>query len=398
MKTTNPDTLIVFAWLAGRYVPAGKLRMTGRLAEFWYGERFLINGYALDPIKLPLTREVFTAEGLQGDLAALGDALPDGWGRYLIKFQYNQALSDLQILSLDASQQRMGGLFFSAELDDAPVGEAHNPAWMVKFSHWLNDNSKGFPERMEYGSSAGGGKPKCLVYSGGQEWMAKFQPGNEPLNKPAIEHGTLKLAKACGIPVPMSRLLTLPGEKQALLIKRFDRDKKNPLHYVSAQTLCGVLFNDMSQVINDTRSYLVLADALSKISSDPQADRVDLFRRIVFNILVNNHDDHVKNHGVLRLLDGQWRLAPAFDLVAGEGGSRGLAMTIGPEGNKATLDNLLQSVDSFGLTPGKAINEITGIVANIQNWKRLFEESGVTISTINEIAWAIQESIDVSGF
>ena len=397
MKTPSPNTLIVFAWLVDRYVPAGKLRMSGRLAEFWYGDHFLQNGYALNPIRLPLTRDVFTAEGLQGDLGVLGDALPDSWGRYLIKRQYNQSLSDLQILTLDASQQRMGGLFFSSELDDTPVFDAHNQEWMIQFSHWLNDNSKDFPERMEYGSSAGGAKPKCLTQIDGQEWIAKFQPGNEPLNKPAIERGTLELAKACGISVPENRLINLPDNKQALLIKRFDRAKMKPLHYMSGQTLCGVLFNDAGQVINDTRSYLVLADTLSKISADPQTDRVDLFRRIVFNILVNNHDDHVKNHGVIRSLNGQWRLSPAFDLVAGEGGSRDLAMTIGPEGNKATLDNLLQSLDSFGLTRLEAINEITTMVTSIQNWKQLFEKSGVTINTINEIAWAIQESIDVSG-
>ena len=397
MKVPNLNTLVVFAWLTDRYVPAGKLRMSGRLAEFWYGDNFLQNGYALDPIRLPLTREVFTAEGLQGDLSVLGDALPDSWGRYLIKRQYNQSLSDLQILSLDVSEQRMGGLFFSSELDDSIVDEAHNLEWMLQFSHWLIDNSNDFPEHMEFGSSAGGAKPKCLIQIDGQEWIAKFQPGNEPLNKPAIEHGTLELANACGIPVPESRLINLPDNKQALLVKRFDRDKKKPLHYMSGQTLCGVLFNDTGQVINDTRSYLVLADTLSKISADPQTDRVDLFRRVVFNILVNNHDDHVKNHGVIRSLQGQWKLSPAFDLVAGEGGSRDLAMVIGPGGSKATLDNLLKSVDSFGLTRLEAINEITAMVACIQSWKRLFEESGVTINTINEIAWAIQEAIDVSG-
>ncbi len=397
MKISNRNTLVVFAWLTDSYVPAGKLRISGRLAEFWYGDHFRQNGYALDPIRLPLTREIFTAEGLQGDLGVLGDALPDSWGRYLIKRQYNQSLSDLQILSLDASQQRMGGLFFSSELDDSLVDEAHNLEWMFQFSHWLNDSNNDFPERMEFGSSAGGAKPKCLIQIDGQEWIVKFQPGNEPLNKPAIEHGTLELAKACGIPVPKNRLLNLPDNKQALLIKRFDRDKKGPLHYMSGQTLCGVLFNDAGLVINDTHSYLVLADSLSKISSAPQIDRVDLFRRIIFNILVNNHDDHVKNHGVVRSLDGQWRLSQAFDLVAGEGGSRDLAMVIGPEGSKATLDNLLQSVDSFGLTRREATNEITIMVASIQNWKQIFEESGVTIHTINEIAWAIQESIDVSG-
>jgi len=117
----------------------------------------------------------------------------------------------------------------------------------------------------------------------------------------------------------------------------------------------------------------------------------------VFNILVSNHDDHVKNHGVIRSPGGHWRLSPAFDLLAGEGGSRDLAMAIGPEDSKATLDNLLQSVASFGLTRFEAINEITAMVANIQNWRQLFEKSGVTINTINDIAWAIQDTIYVSG-
>ena len=77
MKVSNSDMLIVYAWLAGSYVPAGKLRMSARLAEFWYGDHFLQKGYALDPLRLPLNRQVFTADGLQGDLGALGDALPD---------------------------------------------------------------------------------------------------------------------------------------------------------------------------------------------------------------------------------------------------------------------------------------------------------------------------------
>jgi serine/threonine-protein kinase HipA len=291
----------------------------------------------------------------------------------------------------------MGGLFFSRELDDSLVDETHNLEWMRQFSQWLIDNSNNFPERMELGSSAGGAKPKCLIQIDKIEWIAKFQPGNEPLNKPAIEHGTLKLAEACGIPVPNSRLIDLPDNRQALLVKRFDRDQKKPLHYMSGQTLCGVLFNDAGQVINDTRSYLIIADALSKMSAEPQADRVDLFRRIIFNILVNNHDDHAKNHGVVRSLKGQWRLSKAFDLVAGEGGSRDLAMVLGPEGSKATFGNLLQSVDSFGLSSREAIDEIITMVENIQNWKQLFEDSGVSKNTINEITWAIQESIDVSG-
>ncbi len=397
MKNFRPDTVIVYAWLDGQYVPAGKLRMSGGLSEFWYGEQFLQNGYALDPLRLPLTAQVFSASGLQGNLGALGDALPDSWGRYVLKCRYERVLSELDILTTDTSTQRMGALFFSNDLDDAPSAQSHSVDWMMQFSNWVNDNSAAFPEFIEYGSSAGGAKPKCLVNIDNAEWIAKFQPGSEPLDTPAIEHGTLRLAQSCGIPVPDSRLLALPNGQHAVLIKRFDRLLEEPLHYLSGHTLCGVLINDRGQVINDTRSYLVLADALSQFSSQPVADRLDLFRRIVFNILVNNHDDHVKNHGVIRMLNGQWQLSPAFDLVAGEGTRRNLAMTIGPQGSQATLSNLMQSLASFGLDKSTALNEITQMVLSLKKWKVIFADAGVKSSTINEIVWAIQENIDVSG-
>lgn len=396
MSETNPDSLIVHAWLNEAYVPAGKLCVSGRVAEFWYGESFLVKGYALDPIRLPLTRQVFTAEGLQGDLGVFGDALPDSWGRYLIKRQCGNVLSDLEILSLDASSQRMGALFFSHSLKIAPVNDAHNHQWMVQFSEWLNDHSKTFPEHIEYGSSAGGAKPKCLVQIDNIGWIVKFQPVSEIVNIPAIEHATLCLAKACGIPVPESRLINLPNGKQAILIRRFDRQDNKPLHYISGHTLCNVLVNTRGQVINDTRSYLILADSLAKFSSQMERDRLDLFRRIVFNLLVNNHDDHVKNHGVIRLDNGNWVLSPAFDLVAGEGGSRDLAMEIGPEGCKASFSNLLQSITTFGLDKQQAIDEVIMIFNSIKNWKQIFEAAGVDKKSINDISWAIQDDVDVS--
>jgi serine/threonine-protein kinase HipA len=372
------------------------LRFSGRLAEFWYGDSFLKKGYALDPLRLPLTRQVFSADGLQGDLGVFGDALPDSWGRYLIKRQQGRVLPDLEMLILDSSTQRMGALFFSPNLNQKPSDKAHTLDWMHQFSAWLNDNSKSFPEHMEYGSSAGGAKPKCLVNVDNLEWIAKFQSGNELLSIPAIEHGTLKLALACDIPVSDSRLIDLPDGKQVILIKRFDRSLREPLHYLSAHTLCNVQLNESGQAINDTRSYLILADILSQMSSQPKQDRADLFRRIVFNILINNHDDHVKNHGVIKSEKGQWRLSPAFDLVAGEGASRDLAMEIGPDGCKATLSNLMQSLASFGLKKSQALDEINSILKILKNWKRIFEKAGVNEKAVNDIAWAIQDDVDVS--
>ncbi len=395
MENQDQDTCLVHAWLDGDYIPAGKLRLTAGQAEFWYGNHFLEKGYALDPLRLPLTRKVFQSDRLQGALGALGDALPDSWGRYLIKRQYGQTLTDLDILTLDRSNERMGALRFSRSFETPPPPEAHTHEWMEHFETWLNDNSAPLPDHIEVGSSAGGAKPKCLVDYEERKWMAKFRAADDVLEKPFVEHGTLRLAEACGIPVPDSKVLQLPSGRYALLIERFDREKRTCVHYISGKTLCGVLNDDRGLVTNDTRSYLILADNIAKVSDSPGADRLDLFRRAAFNILVNNHDDHPKNHGMIRAIDGTWRLSKAFDLVAGEGDSRDMAMAVGPAGNRATLSNLLRGSPSFALKMDAARDEIAAMIGKLAGWRECFSEAGVPERTINDITWAIQEKADV---
>ncbi|MFV2060559.1 MAG: type II toxin-antitoxin system HipA family toxin [Gammaproteobacteria bacterium] len=395
MNTLNTNTVVVHAWLNGAYVPAGKLRLSGQQFEFWYGAGFLSNGYALDPIKLPLTETIYHANGLQGDLGVFADALPDSWGRYLIKQHYGQDVSELEILTLDCSSQRMGALFFSTELNDTPSDKIHSDEWMAIFSEWINDNNKTLPESLMLGSSAGGAKPKCLVRLDDREWIAKFQPANEITDKAAIEHGSLSLARSCGITAAESKLLILPNNQNVVLVKRFDRNNNNPIHYISANTICTVLKNETGAVSNDTRSYLILADNLSKISSQAVEDKRELFKRIIFNILIGNHDDHSKNHGIIRDSNNNWKLSPAFDLVAGEGG-RELSMIIGPEYTKPSFNNLLQSIKSFGLNKIQAIAEIEFMLTKIKNWKTVFQDAAVPEKTINDIKWAIKDNVDVS--
>ncbi len=240
MTDDDDNSAFIHAWLDDRYVPAGKLMQTSRGYEFWYGNSFLKNGYALDPIRLPLTEKIYFEPSLQGVLGGFGDALPDSWGRYLIK-RKNGALNNIELLTIDASTQRMGGLFFSRDLNSKSVATSHDLEWMKQFSAWLCDHTHEFPAHTEFGSSAGGAKPKCLVKYQNKEWIAKFQPSNIELNKPAIEHGTLTLAKSCGIPCPESRLIDLPNQQQVVLIRRFSRNNETPLHYLSAKTACEVL-------------------------------------------------------------------------------------------------------------------------------------------------------------
>ena len=395
MTNDDDNCVFVYAWLGGRYVPAGKLMQTRQGYEFWYGNSFLENGYALDPIRLPLSEKIFFEPSLQGVLGVVGDALPDSWGRYLIKRE-NGALNDIELLTIDASAQRMGGLFFSRELNSKPVASSHDVEWMKQFSAWLCDHTLEFPVHTEYGSSAGGAKPKCLVKYQNKEWIAKFQPSNSALNKPAIEHGTLILAKSCGIPCPESRLIDLPNQQQAVLIERFDRNHDTPLHYLSAKTACEVIEDERGVVINDNRSYLILADRISLFSRRPEEDKKDLFNRIAFNIFIGNHDDHVKNHGFIRSVDGHWSLSPAFDLLMGEGDRRDMAMSIGLEGNKASFSNLLSCVESFGLTRSEGVTLIRNMEAQLTRWENLLKEEAIDSRTISDIKWVFEVPTDVS--
>jgi serine/threonine-protein kinase HipA len=128
-----------------------------------------------------------------------------------------------------------------------------------------------------------------------------------------VEAATLSMARACGIAVPAFELRSLAGG-HALLVARFDRSgpisNERRLHYLSASALLNAPYE------SSAGSYVELAQALRRISSEPGQDVAELFRRMVFNLVAGNGDDHVKNHGVRHQGNGVWRLAPAFDLVA----------------------------------------------------------------------------------
>ncbi len=139
-----------------------------------------------------------------------------------------------------------------------------------------------------------------------------------------------------------------------------------------------------------------MADQISKLSTQPEKDKKDLFNRIAFNIFIGNHDDHVKNHGFIRSIDGNWSLSPVFDLLMGEGERRDMAMSIGLEGNKASFNNLLSTIESFGITRSKGITRIQDMEAQLAQWENLLEKEGIDSRTINDIKWVFEVPTDVS--
>jgi len=182
------------------------------------------------------------------------------------------------------------------------------------------------------GSSLGGARPKASVRENdGHLAIAKFPRKDDEVSTVRWEAVALNLAHQAGIPVPSSRV-ELVGDKPVLLLRRFDRDGARRIPFLSAMSMLGARDNQ-------AHSYLELVDALRQHGAAPQEDMHALWRRIVFNILVSNTDDHLRNHGFLYHGNDGWRLCPAYDLnpVPTDIKPRVLTLAINEEDTTASL-------------------------------------------------------------
>jgi serine/threonine-protein kinase HipA len=205
---------------------------------------------------------------------------------------------------------------------------------------------------LEYGSSMGGARPKVTVSYQGAEWIAKLCRRDDIFDQPKAEYATLSMAEAVGIAVPQHELIEVAG-RSVLLVKRFDRHEAGRSHYLSAHA--SINAHRVRVGDNDgPMSYLRIADVLKKISQDAVADLRDLYRRMAFNVLVGNTDDHLRNHGSLMTDSGSYRLSPAFDLLPHPGDLGLQALIIGDQGRLSSLDNLLSACERFGVQNDEA--------------------------------------------
>ncbi len=173
------------------------------------------------------------------------------------------------------------------------------------------------------------------------------------------------------------------------MVERFDREYTEG-SYLRFGLVSGLTLLDCDENYLDRErwSYPLLADELRRWSERPDEDRVELFRRIVFNAAVTNNDDHPRNHAVRRTARS-WRLAPAYDLVPAPLISlerRDLAMTVGTYGRTASVYNLLSQCERFGLTTEAARKEIEKMVATLRNWRDHFRACGVSVKDVEYIA------------
>jgi serine/threonine-protein kinase HipA len=291
--------------------------------NFTYDADFLArpDSYTIDPA-LPITRGNHSVRGLPGSFA---DASPDRWGRHIVAKQLQAearhagknpgTLTDRDFLLGVSDLTRQGALRFRVGggphlSDGTDVPKLVQLPELRQAAHEVEEdpgNLAALKRLLDAGTGGlGGARPKASVQDGERLAIAKFSHQGDQWTVIAWEAATLELAKAAGIETPESQLEHLRSSDPVLILDRFDRVGQRRIGYVSAMTM-------LQEQDGAHGDYLDLLDVIDENSEDPTADREQLFRRIAFNIVVNNTDDHLRNHGFLRGRNG-WRLSPAFDV------------------------------------------------------------------------------------
>jgi serine/threonine-protein kinase HipA len=217
------------------------------------------------------------------------------------------------------------------------------------------------------GSSLGGARPKASIKdSNGDLWIAKFPSVNDTKDVGGWEMVVHHLAVKCGLEVADAKLEKFTERYHTFLIRRFDRNKNERIHYASAMTMLGYTDERDSQA---GASYLELADFLSNNGAKVNDDLEELWKRVVFSISVSNTDDHLRNHGFI-LTEKGWVLSPAFDINPNESGT-GLNLNISESDNSLNYDLALEVAEYFRLDKSKAEKIISEIKSKVQDWKAI---------------------------
>ena len=392
----------VYMMLPGtsKFVTVGRFVLRSNRAgvsvgHFVYGRSYLNNPDAvpIDPIELKLTSATYQTTALKGIFGALRDAGPDYWGRRVIeKHAGIVGLGELDYL-LYAPDDRAGALGFGlGPKPPAPQRKFNKTLDLAKLIRLAdaiiaNEEVPESPEAkqaydlMLVGTSMGGARPKAVAEDTDGLWITKFNRSDDKWNYARTERAMLELARACGIQAAQNRIVTV-ADRDVLLVKRFDRDKTKE-GYLRARMMSGltILRTEDTHQHRERWSYVLLAEELRRISRRPRDDAAELFKRMVFNALISNTDDHPRNHAAIAR-DKGWQLSPAYDLTPSMPISeerRDLAMICGDAGRYANAENMLTRATHFHLQFDEAKAIINAMEAQVKaSWYEIARREGVS--------------------
>lgn len=391
----------------GVAVRAGTIRETGSpgrsVVEFRYDGDYvrLPDAYPLSS-DLPLVEGSFTPSGRRSMLGGIADAQPDLWGRRLIDSHRRARARDasetptrateLEVLLAVPDDTRQGALRFRHDGEFVAQRESTMPGIVDLAS--LIDAARAFETGVvddeqlhtlvQAGSSMGGARPKATVRLASRALaIAKLPRDDDFGDGPAWEAVALELARRSGVAVPRFDLHRV-GPRSVLVVERFDRVADRRIGYLSADSM---LVKQPGEVVD----YVTLAETMAPVSAGPAADGEQLFTRVAVSLLVNNIDDHMKNHGFIRARAG-WRLAPAFDITPyyrhGFADSTPISSSDDPRDRDIRL--LVERADSFGVTASRAVAVISRVESATSTWRAVAAGFGIEPEGADAMAAAFE--------
>jgi len=416
------DAANIYIW--GEFVGAVRWDNEQQLASFMYDKRFLQKNWDLSPIKMPISNgeriysfpelrafkdEENTFKGLPG---LLSDALPDRYGNQLINIWLAQngrpansmnpveqlcfiGSRGMGALEFEPSQLISNKKSFDIELNSLVNIAKNILAKREGFETNLNqDEQAALNEILRIGTSAGGARPKAVIAynqktgkiksgqvkapKGFEQWLIKLDGVSnaqfgETYGYGRVEYAYYLMAIDCGIDMMPSKLIE-ENERAHFMTKRFDREEGNVKHHI--HTFCGIQHFDYNNVTGYSYEQLYQTMRLLRLTY-PEAEQ--MFRRMVFNVLASNNDDHTKNFSFLLKKDSKWQLAPAYDLCYSYDPKSiwvsQHALSINGKRKNIFREDLLSIAKANSIRkPDKIIDEIKNIICN---WQEYADKAGV---------------------
>lgn len=406
-KRNSRKAILVFASWIGLKEPTQLGTLNSEIVRgkeifsFEYDKEWLKSKFAqvIDP-DLQLFSGTQYLPGSKNNFGIFLDSSPDRWGRVIMQRREAiiarrekrpaKTLMESDYLLGVYDENRIGGLRFKEETDGDFLNQDEKlaaPPWTsinelqeasLKFEkdegsdsehlRWLN-------MLIAPGSSLGGARPKASIYdSAGNLWIAKFPSVNDTKDIGGWEMVVYNLAAKCGINITEAKVEKLSNHQHhTFLVKRFDRIKKERIHFASAMTMLGYSDDKDSHT---GASYMEIADFIIKYGARVNEDLRELWKRIVFSICVSNTDDHLRNHGFI-LSEKGWMISPAFDINPNETGT-GLSLNISGNDNSLGFEPALEAAEYFRLDIDEAKKIIDEIKSKVSSWKAVAEKYGIS--------------------
>ena len=403
--------------------------------SFEYDKRFLDSGIEVSPLKMPLSGRVFSFPELAGNAfhgapGLVADSLPDKFGNRVIECwlsEQGRSLSDFNAIDrlCYTGKRGMGALeYHPVSGPDLALGEDVNVSKMVKFASYIlagkNNQvikSTDYSQLIRLGTSAGGARAKALIAwneekkliksgqidagNGYEYWLLKFDGVNkngdheleDEVEYTRIEYAYSLMAKDSGIRMSDCRLFEENG-RYHFMTKRFDRVQNQKLHMQTLGALAHIDYNLPGQT-----GYEEAAEITMRLTNSA-ADVAELYRRMVFNVIMVNQDDHVKNIAFLMNKRGEWILAPAYDLTFSYNPDntwlRAHQMRINGKTEEITHSDLIASGKTMGLNKAKCEKIIEQIYNVAEKFSDYLHRSGVSDRTISMLTSVLENIRNVN--